>query len=350
MKVAIVTLSDHYNQGNRLQNYALQRKLQEFGHSVTTYSAYPVKILSYALPLALKLPLIPMFRRMRRFRKFTKQHFERSVQIDFYSKKKLDKLNDKHDAFIVGSDQTWSTAFCQKPYAYYLHFADYDKTIAYAPSFGSHKIDEKWQKIIRNGLRHIKYLSARETEGAQIVEQISGLQCPVVLDPTLLLEKDEWLELATEPRHKPKGKYVLCYFIPNKKNCRKIAQQIAEQSGMELVDINRSTGKYYVTNPAEFISLIYGAEFICTGSFHGHALSVCLEKPFVTIPSTSETDSRIVTLMQTFGLPSRHYKDLSPDEYGQLDYAQARGKLRAKREESLKFLQNALKEIEKRNA
>lgn len=350
MKIAVFTLSDHYNQGNRLQNYALRHVLQQYGHEVSTYSAYPVKILAYVLPLALKLPNPPMFKRMRRFLAFTNQNLGGYTPIDFYSKKKLDSLKNQYDVFLAGSDQIWNPAYAQVPYAYFLQFADRDKTIAYAPSFGTDKINKHWEKIIENGVKHIKYLSVREEDGAKIITKSSKHIIPppsVVLDPTLLLTKDEWMEFATEPIKKPKKKYILSYLIPNKNKNKKIARKIAKECGLELVEINNAKEKYYLSTPSEFISLISDAEFVCTSSFHGHALSVILEKPFVTIPNTQSPDSRIATLLNTIGISDRNYATLSREDYAALDYTEARERLRQKREQSLSFLTTSLEKIEK---
>ena len=345
MKIGIVTISDYYNHGNRLQNYAVQSIMQRAGHEVVTYGMFPRKILAYALPPAMNiLPFVPIFARMRRFKKFTAQNYD-TVRINFYSKRKLDKLNGRHDAFIVGSDQVWNPAYMHKPYAYFLQFCDPDKRIAYAPSFGVSKISPRWQRRFGAALKDIPHLSVRENAGAKIIREVSGRECPVHLDPTLLLTREEWLKFAVKPRNMPEGRYLLTYFLMPKKEYRREAKRLAKKYGLKLVEISNPFGKYYKSNPSEFLYLMEHADLICTNSFHGHALSVALEKPFVSFASVSHMVSRITTLLSLTGLENRNYKKISPQEYFTIDYTAVNEALRPHREECVNYLMTALESV-----
>lgn len=345
MNIGIVTISDHYNHGNRLQNYAMQYLLENDGHTVTTYGMFPRRVLGYVLPLALNLPFIPIFARMRRFKKFTAKHYH-NVRIEFYSKKKLDGLNAKHDAFIAGSDQVWNPTYMHKPYAYFLQFADGYKRIAYAPSFGVTKFSPKWQERFKKALPEFESLSVRENEGAKFIKEWTGIDCPVVLDPTLLLTRDEWLKFSDCPRHMPKEKYMLTYFLMAKKEYKQETKRIAKQYGLKMVEISNFFGKYYTVNPSEFLYLMEHASIICTNSFHGHALSVALQKPFVSFSSVSHMTSRITTLLKLVGLENRNYKKINPEDYFELDYTKANKILAEKREKDLNYLKTALANTE----
>ena len=341
MKIGIVTISDYYNHGNRLQNYAMQYLLKDWGHEVTTYGMFPRRILGWVLPFAIHIPFIPVFARMRRFKKFTAEHYS-NVQITFYSKKKLTALNGQHDAFIAGSDQVWNPAYMHKPYAYFLQFCDGFKRIAYAPSFGVSKISKRWQKKFKNALQDIPHISVREEEGAKIIYEVSGRECPVHLDPTLLLTRCEWLEFTSKPRNMPEGKYLLTYFLMPKSEYKREAKRIAKEHGLKLVEISAPYGKYYTSTPSEFLYLMEHAELICTNSFHGHALSIALEKPFISFESVSHMISRINTLLNFTGLEQRNYKKISPEEYFTLEYGAVNAVLQTKRDECKKYLTTSL--------
>ena len=341
MKIGIVTISDYYNYGNRLQNYALQYLLTNAGYEVTTYGMFPRKILAYVLPLAIHLPFIPTFARMRRFKKFTKENYD-NVRIDFYSKKRLNALNAEYDAFLVGSDQVWNPAYMHKPYAYFLKFCDPAKRIAYAPSIGVSKISGRWQKRFSEDLNDFPFLSIREDAGAQIIEKTCGRPCPVHLDPTLLLTREEWLKFSAKPKKMPKKKYLLTYFLMPKKEYKREAKRLAKELGLELVAISAPGSKYYTSTPSEFLYLMEHAELICTNSFHGHALSIALEKPFVSFSSVAHMVSRITSLLNITGLEGRNYKKLSPQEYFALDYTPVNEILELKRNECKNYLTSAL--------
>lgn len=342
MKIGIVTISDYYNHGNRLQNYAIQSLMESAGHEVVTYGMFPRAMLGVLYPTAMGIfPYIPVFTRMWRFKKFTAKHYD-SVRIDFYTKKKLDALNARHDAFIVGSDQVWNPAYMFKPYAYFLQFCDPHKRIAYAPSFGVSHISPRWQKRFAEALKDFPHLSVREDAGAKIIYEASGKNCPVHLDPTLLLTREQWLKFTAKPRNMPKGKYLLTYFLMPKKEYKREARRLAKAYGLKLVEISQPFGKYYKSNPSEFLYLMEHAELICTNSFHGHALSIALEKPFVSFSSVSHMVSRITTLLSFTGLENRNYKTIDPQEYFTLDYTAVNEALRARRAECIDYLMTAL--------
>lgn len=343
MKVGIVTIYDFFNHGNRLQNYALEQTLTKLGHNVTTLAITPKKFYSYVLPIANCLPFIPVISRMNRSKKFTKEHFH-NVIIDRYSKKKLEKLNDKFDAFVIGSDQVWNPKYMANKYVSFLKFADKDKCISYAPSFGIEKLPEKLKATFVDGLSHIKYLSVRENEGKRIIEECVGKEAPVVVDPTFLLEKEDWEKFATTVKNKPK-EYIVTYFLMPKKEYKEKVKEISKKYNLPVINLNNSFDKYFKNNPSEFIDLIMGAKLVCTNSFHGHAMSIILEKPFVSFISFKSTKSRIMTLLKMTELENRNWETLKEEDYFNLDFSKAKSNIEKQRKISLSFLQDSLNSV-----
>lgn len=348
MKVGIVTIYDFFNHGNRLQNYALEQTLIKMGHEVTTFAITPKKVYAYVLPVAGCLPFIPVISRMNKSKKHTKKHFH-NVIINNYSKKKLEKLNDEFDAFIIGSDQVWNPKYMANKFVSFLKFADKEKCVAYAPSFGIERLPEKLKGEFSEGLSHIKYLSVRENEGKNIIEkQIGGVgDAELVVDPTFLLEKKDWEKFAEPVKNKPKD-YIVTYFLAPKKEYKKKVKEIAKKYNLEVVNMNKSFDKFYKANPSQFIDLILGAKLVCTNSFHGHAMSIILEKPFVSFLSFKSTKSRIKTLLKMTDLEDRNWEKLQEKDYFALDYSKVREKIKQEREKSLSFLKHALNSIETR--
>lgn len=343
MKVGIVTIYDFFNHGNRLQNYALEQTLIKMGHEVTTFAITPKKVYSYVLPVANCLPFIPVISRMNKSKKFTKEHFH-NVIIDRYSKKKLQKLNDEFDAFIIGSDQVWNPKYMANKFVSFLKFADKNKCISYAPSFGIEKLPEKLKDTFVDGLSHIKYLSVRENEGRKIIEETIGQDVPVVVDPTFLLEKKDWEKFATNVKNKPK-EYIVTYFLAPKKEYKEKVKQISKKYNLPVINLNKSFDKYFKANPSEFIDLILGAKLVCTNSFHGHAMSIILEKPFVSFLSFKSTKSRIKTLLKMTELENRNWETLKEEDYFDLDFSNAKSKIETEREKSLSYLENSLNSV-----
>ena len=120
--------------------------------------------------------------------------------------------------FIVGSDQVWNYKFGLGREKEFLLFADYNKTISYAPSFGINKVEYGYKDKITKELNNIKYISVRESEGAEMIKKLINRDAEVVLDPTLLLDIDEWNKIKRKPKVFNHKKYILTYFLGNQKD------------------------------------------------------------------------------------------------------------------------------------
>lgn len=344
MKIAIVTIYDFFNHGNRLQNFALEQTLKSMGHDVVTLAITPKNIYKYVMPLANIVPFVPVVRRMSNSKKNTKDMMNVKI-IDFCSRKKMEKLASEFDAFVIGSDQVWNPKYMADKNVSFLKFAKKERCVAYAPSFGLSTLPKKCEKDFCKGLSHIKYLSVREFEGEQIIQKLIGEKVPVLVDPTMLLSKNFWEENFVQSVKKPE-RYILTYFLCPKKEYKAKVKQIAKEKNMKIININKSFDKFYKSNPREFLDLINGASLVCTNSFHGHALSIVMEKPFLSFTSFQNTKSRINTLLKSMNLEERNYQRVKEKDYFETDFSFTREKIEQEKEKSLKFLEKALKEIE----
>ena len=138
-----------------------------------------------------------------------------------------------------------------------------------------------------------------------------GLEAPTHLtDPTLMLDKEEWLKIAS-PRL-VKEPYLILMLLYNEDNhATEYARKIADEKGLKLVKISWEMKKpplvdqlFTHRSPADFLSLFYYADFVVTNSFHGLAFSLNLEKQFVMVPR-NEFNSRIESLLRLVGLEDR---------------------------------------------
>lgn len=211
-KVAIVTI-ESLNYGNRLQNYALQEILKSLSCSVKTlHRVHESKtVTSCAKRMAQNI----LQTKAAKFRQF-------DANIDF-SDVILGKddypngLAEKFDYFVVGSDQVWNPYYafaggeCD-----FLTFAKNDQKISYAASFGVSIIPEKKEIEYAEYLKSFKSISVREHQGSIIVKKLSDRDATVVLDPTLLLDEEDWMKVEKKSLCRPKGKYVFVYALGDK--------------------------------------------------------------------------------------------------------------------------------------
>ena len=336
MKIGIMTFwwtEDNY--GQLLQCYALQKYLRDLGHDAylirykqkkreDTLSDIVVKSILYpsiAIKRILKIlrknnrkeiPLETLERNKERlFPEFTSKYIKYSDHI-YTQYEELQKNPPAADIYIVGSDQIWNFSHPNNTSlnAYFLNFGTSNiKRISYSASFGINKLSYSVKKRVKPLLQRFSHVTVRENTGKVICDQM-GIESKVVCDPTLLLSKNQWLDIADNTEI-PKGKYVFAYILSN--TCKISVQQLkqwAEKKGLGLIYVSgnvtwcdtdlddQNVEKSYMTIN-NWITCLANAEYIVTNSFHCCVFSLIFSKKIGVIPLTSElknTNDRINSL------------------------------------------------------
>lgn len=367
-----MTFQESSNYGAILQAYGLQEYLNKEGYSseVINYRnpergiknfTITRKIKHHIWHKVIKRILIGNTRK-NRTDEFITKYIPLSKKV-YNSKVLLKDANNYYDVFITGSDQVWNPKNTSQDYSYFLDFANADKfKMSYAPSFGLNYLPDYLLADYKNLINNIDKLSIRETEGQDIIKDLTGKNADVVLDPTMLLTKDEWSEIAVPPKFK--NNYVLCYHLPGFKivndAINKIARDIAKVNGWKVVHIGEKEymrlvlGEKRVFNagPKEFLGLFENASYVVTNSFHGTVFSIMFNKNFYvpidfSIPKEKVLSSRISSLLNKLNISDRlvSANDLSIKYKVDINYAEVNENLYKEREESTKFIKNALKDI-----
>ncbi len=365
MKIGILTFHVAMNVGAQLQALALFRTLTDWGHEVQfiryepEYLKRPYRFfrnvnIKNGIASCIKQFLLHIicdtcgwiktkrhyFKFQNRYYVFTSKHFNSPKEL----------VNSNFDAIVVGSDQIWNpeiTGGCLDP-MYMLQFSCAKiRKISYAASFSKKHMKKDDVENLVESLKTFYAMSVRENELKLYLTSVSNLKIDVVLDPTLLLPKNNWL--AMMPRKRIiKEHYVLLYQARGEK--KKIYQQtvdLAKQLNATVYDASgmnyriRKHGMQYVS-PIEFLNLIYFAEAVVTVSFHGTAMSLILEKPFFSIYLNDGRDGRVLNLLRTVKLTSQ-LKSLGENlPLPNIDYSKVCKYLEIEREKSLSFLNKAL--------
>jgi hypothetical protein len=252
-----------------------------------------------------------------------------------------DGLGTRYDFFVVGSDQVWNPTFPEFSELFFLTFVPKHKRVAYAPSFGLSELPEEVKDNFSTWLSSMEYLSVREESGESIIRNLTGRDVPVVLDPTMLLTKEEWLRVSTPLKTVPKKPYILTYFLGTLDAKRgKEIKLFAKKNSLMIIQINELTSKYYTTGPGELISLINQATLILTDSFHGTVFSILFEKPFLTYKRVGRDDmySRIETLFSLLHLENRENMRLSDPNLCEIDYHEVKQLLEIERNKAFDYL------------
>lgn len=314
------------NYGAVLQTYALQRYLRDTYPDldvtvVDFYSNEPYAIFKKASNNPLKnllrqgtklLHYFSLKRRNKRERRFIKEEFKLSER--FESIGKLYDYMPDYDIYLTGSDQVFNVQSKYSDLFYQTFRTNGGIKAAYAPSFGTSDFSEEYKEKIQNQVRDFNFLSCREDDGASMLTEVVGKRIPRVLDPTLLLNKEQWSKMMICPRCKEK--YLLVYDLNGGQRLIDIAIPIAKQNGWKIWCITQHTDIRYKgsdklifdAGPREFVGLFSQAQYVVTDSFHGTAFSIIFEKDFNTFIAIPRASRRIVSLLAECGMSGRIIK------------------------------------------
>lgn len=363
MKIGIITIVDLTNYGNRLQNYALSHYLRtRFGCKTTTLTSCPEKafydgdfVLWVKNQVAQALCVFPRLAekrfgngitRWQNFSTWTRRHIPTKT---YYACDALpDTISREYDLFFAGSDQIWNYRFPSTRFQdYFLKFAESGKKVAYSASFGVAEIPPQWQQCYRDGLSDFSRISVREDAGQRIVSQLLGVDAPVLIDPTMLLTREEWLRVAKKPRVDCSRPYVLKYYLGEESGEDKI-DRWAEENGYAVYPLlDDQIPALYSAGPGEFLSLIANAALVASDSFHAIVFSIIFQRPFLVYSRRGSEEvttmtSRLDTLLGKFGLEDRWFHRLDPSRYLSCDYSQTDEILAREREKAHAFIRSAL--------
>lgn len=366
MKIGIITFHNSTNYGAVLQTVALQKKLKELGYNPEIINYICRNKINMYKTFNLKNSIKGNIKELVNFPyKYIKNKkmnlFMNSEYIitknKFYESNDIRKVKDDWDGVICGSDQIWNYENTKFDTTYMLDFIDDEnKKISYAASFGINDIEKEYVPRYKELLLQIKNVSVREDQGKKIVKSITRREAEVVLDPTLLIDKKEWLKEINSINKKIKYKYILFYTLHSSEEIKELADIFKKRTGYKIIKICNSTrellSKKYNTmipDPYTFIELINNAEYILTDSFHGVAFSINLNKKFfVYLGKGIKNHSRITNLLNICDLNNRVIVDKNDfiiDE--EINYDLVNISLEKERKKSIQFITHSVESIKK---
>lgn len=378
--VGIITTFRQSNFGSVLQAFALQHVIERLG--------YDVKVIDYKYPNEYHWARGTTWGKKRTSLRSRLGDIKRFVLLHLHLRKPkmMEKLNSfikdemictpiypsresilenppLFDIYVSGSDQIWNPNTMHGDMTYMFDFAPADsKRIAYSSSFSCNSIPQKFQEDYKKYLSQFKSIGVRESNGLDLVKQITGrTDTKLVLDPTLLLNKEQWHEYAQKSiKMRLPPKYILFYMLaytysPEEKMCElltftqkkynlPIVALSAKPSGFngEFIRINAS----YAIGNYEFLKFFEKAEMVVTSSFHGTAFSLNFGKPLLALENgKSKSDDRISSLLHAIGLDSQLVyttTELNDERSPYYDTVHEQNSLEKLRHDSLYYLEQAL--------
>lgn len=343
-RAGIVTLFGEYNFGNRLQNYAVQEILKKVGLDVKTIKYVGVNDYIPENDSEIKE------NRLKKFKEFNNHiKFAKDILYKEYEPKKC--FSEDYDYIVLGSDQIWNftfkNIFSDKAFG---SFVPGDKRISLSASFGVSNSPEEGSALYnmcKENLENIKAISVREEAGKEIVKKITGRSdVEVLIDPTMMLEKEEWEKLMIKPEKLKTDKFIIKSFIGDvPKEVNNEINEMARKLNCEVIDISDQESNFYDMGPAEFIYLTKNASMVATDSFHSCVFSILFSTPFIVFERQGNLEdmySRIDTLLDKFNLKHRIFKDKITDDLFIEEYSNKEKILNKERKKVLEFLNKAL--------
>lgn len=359
-RVAILTFQGTWNVGAELQSFALQEVLTD------KFNIKSVKQINYVNPKIRNAYIVPNLSknltpkklikyfgsvkkiksRNRIFEEFSKSNIKLT---DVYTSDTIHSINNEFDVFIAGSDQTFNWNLTDKDINYLLTFVNDDKIKAsYGGSFGKTEYFVDDSDYFVKEFSTYKALGIREQDAVDVLNEYMTVPKPVkVLDPTMLMNKENWIQKFPQINTPLYDKKYICIYTMNPGD--KIfdyAKKVAAERNLELVYLNTGwkpvlgVKNVYDFGPIEFLNYIKNSELTLVTSFHGLVFSILFEKQFAVemIWNAVTGASRLNSVLQELDINGRNITDNDDPFKEDIDYNIVSKLLTEKRQKSINFL------------
>ena len=364
MKIGIITMPLCSNYGGTLQNWALQQVLIRMGHEPITLR-FPVMYQGMS-SLHYWTKVFPMQALRFVVHKFIGGKYEMPLTIGPWKKSVsgMERFVDEHinvteylpnlnmddvrrygiEALVVGSDQIWRPVMYDAVKYYFLGFTgDSDiLRIAYAPSVALDKWPYKEDVTIqlRELIKKFTAVSVREKSSVQLVKNNLGADAQWVLDPTMLLKKEDYIEIC---KNVPESKepFVFAYILDMTDEKRKMAEFVAKQQGCKVR--YQTADKVTADDTIEkWLANFRDAQYVITDSYHGSVFSLIFQKQFYTFYNTYRGNARMDSLKEIPGLEKRFLKISNDALDDVIIFTEVEKSIDSMRNASKTFLEKAL--------
>lgn len=359
MKIGILTYHRCHNYGALLQAVAMRKVLGDIGNNVSYVDYWPYEHdqryriinkvylnkvdllhkMTYLGRIGKNLPNIK--RRISVFRRFIDRH------IDPY----CESIDTQYDCVVYGSDQIWrkEPSLGIRIDSIYLGegISDDISKISYAASMGVLNLEDSDYKELYKHLSKFTGVSVRENDLKNVVEKAGIKNVKQVLDPTLLLTKEDWMDLLKIKPVRKRG-YVLYYGLMPGSFDEDELRKFARKRNLEFVELKGTADTlfpkknvYSFAGPEEMLSLIANADYVFTSSYHGLVFSLIFQKEVYAAFKTNA--GRAKTLLDSLNISGRL---LSPNtkvcEVDKIPYNLVASRMAGLRSDSLSWIEKML--------
>ena len=297
--------------------------------------------------------------------KFARKMYEDDEVSPIIHMGQMNKMNEKCDTFLAGSDQIWKY-WLNRLYdlEFMLKFADDSKKkISFGSSFG-HAWDSTPKEVLPETyrlMRRFDAISVRENSGVDICREVYGLKAQKVIEPVFCLSIQEYMELAQKAEIDETEPFMLTYILDPTEEIRKAILAYSELLGVKAVNVLDLDYMVYEENrkklnlenilpqilPEDLMRLYSKCSFVLTDSFHGTAFAIIFNKPFLSVINMKRGAVRFTEMLEKFDLMNHLAQDPASipidSKYTEdIDYTAINKMIKDEREEAIAWLKNAI--------
>lgn len=370
MKIGILTFHRAHNYGAFMQAFALKTYIESLGHKAvfidyvdknhhSLYSLWQLEKRSknkFTIIKNMKLytkKIILLIPRYIRYKKFSN---DSSVYLGVDQKKtpihEPENIKDICDFYVYGSDQIWRKDDFLGGFDSVL-WGDYPKTnnpkVSYAASMGKMVSLEENREFINEHLNNFSAVSVREFQLKDLLLEIDPQKnITHVCDPTLLLNKETWIDKLGLKKTTSKG--IIFYHLLGSDHAKKIVQKIKNEYKCNLVEFSGAVTlsrlkKHHkqLVGPVEFLNYFYNSDFVVSTSFHGVIFAIIFEKNFYAM-GMDKNSYRVLSLLKELGLSDRYIADADklPKTFPDINFVEVKKRLNKYVEKSKIFLTTSI--------
>lgn len=361
LKVKTLTFHNAENYGATLQAYALKETLKKLGTS-PSFLNYENKAILADYKLIRTNSLKSFFsslwylprnlKRKTSFKSFSDAYLDTDTKV-YSNSLQIEKDIENGDVFVAGSDQIWNTELTAGlDDVYTLNFETNKdiKRVIYGASLGNEELLQKYDKDFKNKTANLDSISVREQSVIKPLENICGKKVEQVIDPTLLLDRNDWDTLISNNYtvNLKDKKYILVYTLFENDEVTKIANYMSKITGLKIVHFRKyniydnECINLYSKGPIDFVNAFKNAEYVITNSFHGTVFSIIYERCFYSVlPKTRA--GRIKDLLDKLNLSSRIIDKIeNVNLEDEIDYTYAKEEIERQKGHSIEYLKKGV--------
>ena len=224
-------------------------------------------------------------------------------------------IKNDYNSYIVGSDQVWRKEYVSGKWKeswkshepLFLKFTkDWNvRRIAYSASYGKEDFDFKDNKDVLNCLNRFDAISMRELDATKYIESITNVSTTNTCDPTMLLNKEDYLDICKDVKQKESG--LFAYILD--KNVQ-----------LDSIITNAKINKMSLTQNSveDWLACYRDCKCVVTDSYHGVVFSIIFNKPFICLVNKGRGGSRFETLKKLFNIENRFVENEKEVDYNLL--------------------------------